>query len=99
MYLNDYTHSNIYMYVHVIIYMYMYVHVIIYMYMYVHVIIYMYMYVHVIIYMYMYVHVIIYYTCTCTYIYRLDAESNGSTQWRNPRGPRLSASRAKRGRY
>ena len=32
-------------------------------------------------------------------IYRLDAESNGSTQCRNPRGPRLSASRAKRGRY
>ena len=31
--------------------------------------------------------------------YRLDAESNGSTQCRNPRGPRLSASRAKRGRY
>ena len=34
---------------------------------------------------------------TYTYLhnYRLDAESNGSAQCRNPRGPRLSASRAK----
>ena len=31
--------------------------------------------------------------------YRLDAESNGSTQCRNLRGPRMSVSRAKRGRY